>query len=180
MLAATGYGLPVAIVIVLCLFEANIQESMFVNIGFVVVLTTSLVVTIISARLVSGQRRRSWISVVNYLDVAAPSGLKFVIKVTTIIVACSFWLTLVYPDNIWTVLSTSILSAVLISSASLLIGLWYSKNDYEEIKTDLKIIKEALTDKDPKNEKETIHKLDKLGEIVEELKKINDKFPGGS
>ena len=162
------------------LFEANIQEFIFVNIGFVVVLTTSLVVMIIFARLVSGQRRRSWISVVNYLDVNAPSGLKFVIRITTIILACSFWLTLVYPDNIWTVLSTSILSAVFISSASLLCGLWYSKNDYKEIKTDLEIIKEALTDKDPENEKETIHKLDTLNEIVDELKKINNKLSGGS
>ena len=79
-------------------------------------------------------------------------------------------------------MSTSILSAVFISSVSLLCGLWYSKNDYKEIKTDLEIIKEALTDKDPENEKETIHKLDKLDtldEIVEELKKINNKLSGG-
>ena len=54
-----------------------------------------------------------------------------------------------------------------------------SKNDYKEIKTDLKIIKEALTDKDPENEKKTIPKLNKLNDILEELKKINNKLSGG-
>ena len=75
-LAAVGYGMPTALVTVLCLLGVNIQEFVYVHVVFVGVLATLFMFMIIVARLVSGQRRLHWIGAVDYLDTTAPPTLK--------------------------------------------------------------------------------------------------------